>query len=162
MRGSKLKSYNTLRGFLTGEESDEPIYFAHSATLRIFGEELDFEEIEHHLGLKATHTHRKGDKRGPRSPGFRHDMWSYRPPIPEERLLGEHIDALWSAIQHAEIYLLELKNRVTVDVFLGYRSNHDFAGVEVPYTSLEMFTRLEIPFGISIIITPLEGRRRAN
>ncbi len=39
-----------------------------------------------------------------------------------------------------------------VDVFLGYRSNVDYAGVEVPYTCLEMFTELEIPFGLSIVV----------
>jgi len=49
--------------------------------------------------------------------------------------------------------LLELKKSLTVDVFLGYRSSCDHAGIEVPHTSLEMFTELEIPFGVSIIIT---------
>jgi hypothetical protein len=39
-----------------------------------------------------------------------------------------------------------------VDVFLGYRSNCDHAGVEVPHESLEMFIELRIPFGVSIII----------
>ena len=35
--------------------------------------------------------------------------------------------------------LLNLKQQLTVDVFLGYQSNCDHAGVEVPYQSLEMF-----------------------
>jgi hypothetical protein len=39
-----------------------------------------------------------------------------------------------------------------VDVFLTYSSNVDTAGIEVPHTSLEMFTELEVPFGISIIV----------
>lgn len=47
---------------------------------------------------------------------------------------------------------MDLKKRAHVDVFLGYRSNIDHAGVEVPHTCLELFTRLEIPFGLSIII----------
>jgi hypothetical protein len=37
-------------------------------------------------------------------------------------------------------------------VFLGYRSNCETAGFEVPHTSLEMFTELQIPFGISIVV----------
>jgi hypothetical protein len=37
-------------------------------------------------------------------------------------------------------------------VFLGYRSDCDTAGVEVPYTSLEIFIELEVPFGLSIIV----------
>jgi hypothetical protein len=45
-----------------------------------------------------------------------------------------------------------LKELATVDVFLGYRSNVDHAGVEIAHSSLEMFLRLEIPLGLSIII----------
>ena len=48
---------------------------------------------------------------------------------------------------------MDLKKREHVDVFLGYRSNIDHAGVEIPHTCLELFTRLEIPLGLSIIIT---------
>ena len=50
-------------------------------------------------------------------------------------------------------YLRALKKTVLVDVFLGYRSNCDHAGIEIPHTSLEMFTELEISFGISIVVT---------
>jgi len=49
--------------------------------------------------------------------------------------------------------LLGLKTSVTVDVFLGYRSNSGTAGFEVPCSSLEMFTELKIPFGVSVIVT---------
>ena len=50
--------------------------------------------------------------------------------------LQVHIDALWAAIRDRKNYLLELKKQgLTVDVFLGYRSNSDTAGVEVPYQS---------------------------
>ncbi|MEO8904126.1 MAG: hypothetical protein ABI488_17425 [Polyangiaceae bacterium] len=45
-----------------------------------------------------------------------------------------------------------MKTVATVDVFLGYRSNVDTAGVEIPYSSLDMFVRLEIPLGLSIIV----------
>ncbi len=146
------KSFRTLRGFLSGEEPEEENYFAYSATLRIAGQNLDFEDISAHLGVSPSRSHRKGDQKGPSSPPFQHDMWQYKPPIDESIELGKHIDALWNAIKHAKEYLLSLKKTASVDVFLGYRSNVDTAGVEVPYTSLEMFTELEIPFGLSIII----------
>ena len=148
-----MRTFRTLRGALSGDEADEQAYFAHSASLRIAGDGLDFGEITRALGLEPTHAHRKGDKPGPRSSGFPTDMWSYTPSVPEDRPLSEHIDALWSQIRHAEAFLLGLKGVAIVDVVLGYRSNLDHAGVEVPHTSLEMFARLEIPFGISIIIT---------
>jgi hypothetical protein len=79
-------------------------------------------------------------------------MWMFSPNLPEERPLEEHIDAFWSAIRHAEVYLRELKARATVDVYLGYCSNVDHAGVSNQHTSLDMFTRLEIPFGLSIVV----------
>ena len=71
--------------------------------------------------------------------------------IPESEQLSIHIDALWNQIRAHKKYLLELKKSLTVDVFLGYRSNCDHAGVAVPHTSLEMFRELEIPFELSII-----------
>jgi hypothetical protein len=150
--GQENKMYRTLRGFLAGQEPEEDNYFAYSATLRIFGDSLDFDDINRHLELFPTYSHRKGERKGPKSPGFEHDMWSYSPQLEEVRPLEEHIDNLWQGIKHAKDYLLSLKKVATVDVFLGYRSNVDTAGIEIPYTCLEMFLELEIPFGISIIV----------
>jgi hypothetical protein len=146
------KTYRTLGGFLKGREPEETTYFAYSATLRIFGEDLDLDGITRQIGIQPTYSHRKGQKR-PRSSEFSTDMWSYSPPIPEDRPLSEHIDALWATIRPAREYLMSLKRCATVDVFLGYRSNVDHAGIQVPHPCLEMFTSLEIPFGVSIIIT---------
>jgi len=146
------KEFRTLRGALAGEEPDEETYFAYSATLRIFGDIPDLAAITSRLGVEPTKTHRKGDKAGPRSPGFKHDMWSYTPSLAESEPLEKHIVALWAQFKAHKADLLELKKKVKVDVFIGYRSNCDHAGIEVPHTALEMFTELEIPFGVSIVI----------
>jgi len=146
------KAYRTLRGFLTGQETDEEPVFHYSARLRIFGEKLDFDEITSHLGVSPTLTHRKGERKGKRSRCYPHDMWGYTPSVDRERPLHEHIDILWENIKHAKDYLLSLKKIAKVDVFLTYSSNVDTAGVEVPYTSLEMFIELEVPFGLSIVV----------
>jgi hypothetical protein len=45
------QSFRTLRGFLRGEEPDEPTRFAYSATLRIHGDSLPFTEIAERLGV---------------------------------------------------------------------------------------------------------------
>jgi len=147
------ETFRTVRGFLTREEPDEKTYFAYSATLRIFGEGVNFDEITTRLGLQPTTVHRKGEKRDPRHSGFRHDMWTYTPSLDKTRPLAEHIDLLWKDLKPHKVYLRGLKKSLSVDVFLGYRSNCDNAGIEVPYKSLEMFTELEIPFGVSVIIT---------
>ena len=149
----KEKEYRTLRGFIDGDEPDEETYFAYSTTLRIFGNINDLSDITRNLGLEPTSFHRKGERRGPKSPPYKHDMWSYEAQIDEEAAIEKHIDELWTKLKPHKEYLLELKKTLTVDVFLGYRSNCDTAGIEVPYTSLEMFTELKIPFGLSIIVT---------
>lgn len=151
----RMKEFKTLRGFVNGEEEEDlEIYFAFSATFRIMSETtaLDFDAITARLGVQPTRTHRRGERTGPRGPPKRHDLWSYQPALPEERPLSEHIDALWRLLAPHRLYLLSLKSSAMIDVFLGYRSNCDQAGVTVPHESLEMFTALEIPFGLSIII----------
>jgi hypothetical protein len=135
------------------DRQDEPSWFRYLADLRIFGAISDLDELTRNLGLAPTHSHRRGDRRTPVSDPYQHDMWAYRAPVSREHSLGEHIDVLWGAICPHKDYLLGLKENLTVDVFLGYRSNSDTAGVEVPSESLEMFTALQIPFGLSIIIS---------
>jgi hypothetical protein len=146
------EQHRPLREFIQGEEPDEALYFAYGATLRIHGQELPFEEISASLGVEPTHVHRKGERRGPRSPGYRDDAWHFSPGLPEQEPLQRHIEALWRVLKPKLGYLKSLKTRYQLDVFCGYRSNCDHAGVEVPHTCLELFTALEVPFGISIII----------
>jgi hypothetical protein len=147
------KSYRTLRGLLAGTERQESTYFEYSASLRIFGEIRTLNEVSTTLGLRPTHSHRKGERRDRRAAAYPHDMWSYTPPVDKSEPLHKHIEALWLVLKPHKRYLLKLKKSATVDVFLGYRSNCDTAGIEVPHTSLEMFTELQVPFGVSIIVT---------
>jgi hypothetical protein len=135
------------------ERLDEPSWFRYSATIRIFGTISDLDEITRALGVSPTHSHRRGERRTPVSSPREHDMWAYTAPVNEENPLHEHIDVLWATLRPHKEYLLHLKKSLTVDVFLGYRSNSDTAGVEVPYQSLEMFTALQVPFGLSIIVS---------
>ena len=149
---NESQAFQTLRGFIRGEEPDEPLYFAYSAMLRIHGDELPFEAISKQLGLEPTNVHRKGERRGPRSPPYPDDAWHFQPALPESAPLAEHIEALWTVLKPHVHYLKSLKQHYKVDVFCGYRSNCDHAGIEVPHKSLELFTALEVPFGVSIII----------
>jgi len=142
-----------LRCVIDGNEPDEELYFAYSATLRIFGNIEDLNDITNNLGFEPTSFHKKGERRRPKSPPYQHDMWSYESQIDEEVGIETHINELWTKLKPHKEYLLELKKTLNVDVFLGYRSNSDTTGIEVPYPSLEMFTELKIPFGLSIIVT---------
>jgi hypothetical protein len=143
--------FRTLRGFLTGEELGGENYFHFSATLRIHGEDVPFEQISERLGVKATHLHRKGERRGSRSPAYDDDAWHFQPPVPETEPLERHIEALWQVVRPHVEYLKALKKRLKIDVFCGYRSNCDHAGFAVSHRCLELFTALEVPFGVSVV-----------
>jgi len=118
-------------------KSIEGTSFRYSASLRIFGSIPSIDELSRRLRVPPTHAHRRGEERGPHSRPYQHDMWLYKAPVLSTEPLHVHIDDL-----------LELKKGLTVDVFLGYRSSSDNAGVEVPAKSLEMFVALQVPFGL--------------
>ena len=71
-------------------------YFAYSASLRIFGSIPDLEEVTQRLGVTPTSVHRRGERRGPKSQPYKHDMWCYHAPVSENEPLHVHIDALWN------------------------------------------------------------------
>lgn len=131
---------------------EEPEYwFKYSTTLRVFGDIDDLGAITAELGVRPTHTHRRGEKRRPTSIHcYQHDMWSYVAPVPEDRPLDVHLEALWRVVRPHVAYLKGLKERLTVDVFCGYRTNCFSAGFEVDHRALVIFTELEVPFGVSV------------
>ena len=53
----KNRFYRTLRGLLGDDERADDVYFACSATLRIFGQELDIEGITAELGIEPSEGH---------------------------------------------------------------------------------------------------------
>ena len=132
---------------------EKPFFFKFSSTLRIHGDGIDIDEISKTLGLTPTHSHRKGDLRAPSQRPWRDDAWHYSPPVERERPLHEHIMALWDAVRPHISYLRSLKPKFHVDIFYGYRSNSSTAGFEVDYRCLGLFIELEVPFGVSVIIS---------
>ena len=127
--------------------ADEPNnFFKFKVTLRIVGDGLDLEEISRTLGLSPTHTHIKGERR-------ENDMWSYTVPIAREQPLEDHIMALWDAVRPHIPYLRDLKRKFQMNVFCGYRSNSGTAGFQVDHRCLGLFSELEVPFGVSVVIS---------
>ena len=51
-----------LHSAMTGDDTDYEFeyYFKHSATLRVIGDDVDFELITSNLGITSTHQGRKG------------------------------------------------------------------------------------------------------
>jgi hypothetical protein len=102
--------------------------------------------------LEPTYVHRKGERRGPKSPPRNDDAWHFSPKLSESEPLEQHIQLLWQVVKPKVEYLKSLKTEYNVDIFCGYRSNIDCAGFEVSHKCLELFTALEVPFGVSVII----------
>ena len=71
--------------------------------------------------------------------------------------MTEHLRCLWRAVEPHVHYLLELNAKV--DVFCGYRSNNGAAGFAVDPDALKIFTALNVPFGISVIVDSWLGER---
>lgn len=135
------------------DEAEPEHYFQYSASLRIFGEVGDLHEITRLLGVEPTYCHRRGDRGSPRSKPYEHDMWLYDDPISEDRPLTEHLEALWQTFRPHVQSPKRLKERLSVDIFCGYRSNSGTAGFEVDHRALVIFSELEVPFGVSVIVS---------
>lgn len=138
-------------------EDDEPSYFAYSATLRIHGTALPFDEIAKALGVGPTHQHKAGEKSRPLSRRYKDDAWHFTVPLPEGTELTEHLRKLWQTVKPHVEYLRGLD--ATVDVFCGYRSNNGSAGFAVAPDALQIFTALDVPFGVSVIVDSWLGER---
>ena len=131
---------------------DEPAYLRFSASLRIFGDGLDFEEISRTLGVCWTHAHRKGERRSPSSQPWPNDMWIYQPRVNGKRPLDEHIIAVWDAVRSNIGYLRDLKRKFQIDVLCVCRSNSDGANFKVDQRCLGLFVDLDVPFEVSVIV----------
>ncbi len=141
---------------LIDSSNEEELRFNYSASLRIFGNDLDFDLINNTFNIQPTHMHKKGEyyklnSKNVREP-FDNDMWLFSATVSEEKCFDEHIQSLWNVFKTHKEFLLKLKEKYTVDLFCGYRSNCDNTGFEISPESLEIFIELKIPFGVSIII----------
>jgi hypothetical protein len=132
---------------------EEPVFATFGASLRIFGENLELEEITQTLGLAPTHSHRKGECQSPGANPWSQDMWSYDAPIDGRRPLHEHFLALWEAIRPQIPYLRKLKSKHHVDVFCSYQGKIYPTRIKVDYGCLGLFTELEVPFAVSIVVS---------
>ncbi len=122
-----------------------------SASLRIFGPNLDFERITRELGTPPTHTHRTGDLNRV-GKLYENDMWSLDSKLGEQQSLDEHLRWLHRTLSPHHEFLRTAKRTALVDVFLSYLSDEDQAGFEISPEAFKIFSELEIPFGVSAIL----------
>lgn len=124
-------------------------YVAYSATLRIHGVRLPFDDIEARLGVQPSHRHTAGQRRATARP-YTDDAWHFTAPVARGAELTEHLRLLWKIVEPHVHYLASLD--ATVDVFCSYRSNDGTGGFAVEPDALQIFTASGVPFGVSVIV----------
>jgi hypothetical protein len=119
-----------------------------SAALFIKGDGLNLDEISQRLGVTPTYISEKGKRYGHAKTLCDFDAWSYFSPVNKERPFDEHIMALWDVVRPHIGYLRELKQKFQVNVSLDVKSS--IPRFEIDHRCLELFTKLEIPFRVSV------------
>ena len=80
-------------------------------------------------------------------------MWVLDSPLPETSSWSDHLDWLDSRLGPHVEYLHTLKERdIKMDIFLGYRTDHDISEFQVSAGSTEIVSVLGIPLTISVIV----------
>jgi hypothetical protein len=107
-------------------------------------------EIARQLGIEPSHQPREGERSRLRSRSYATDAWHLTAAIPEERDLSNHLRELWRIVATHVAYIRSLD--AEVDVFCGYRSDHGASGFNIDPDALTIFTALDVPVAISVIV----------
>lgn len=121
------------------------------ASLRIFGETLKPEEVGAKLGLVATRSHLKGERRSKRHTSIWHESgWLLESPLPKESNMPEHLKWLLDAVETRIEVLGELSGKYKVDLFCGFSSGNGQGGFELDSATLGRLARLKIPLNLDL------------
>lgn len=103
------------------------------ASLRIFGVELDPEEISRLMGRVASTSYRAGDQVSPRVDTRRRTgMWILDSDLDSDRSLADHISALLGRLPNDRALWSDLASRFTLDLYCVVELLHQNSGLEVP------------------------------
>lgn len=122
---------------------------ASSASLRIFGFGLDFEQISQVLQIEASQTHRAGELNARRRPSVS-DLWLLDSPLPLTEPMEAHIQ--WQRRIAAPHYgfLRGLKEGSQVRSYCGLTAD-DIGTFRVSAESLSLFTELAIDLEVGLV-----------
>ncbi len=120
-----------------------------SASLRVFGDGLDFESISSGLHLKPSYLHRAGDSGRTQEPRSK-DLWSLDSPLPRPEGLEAHLLWIENAVSPAYPFLRRLKDKAEVRSFCGVVAEGE-ARFVLSAKSLQLFTELDIEMELSLV-----------
>jgi|SRR5882724_1306364 len=125
------------------------------AALRVMRTGLDLAGISSSLGISPTHVHRQGDP-GPLKKPFTLDMWSLESPLDPAEPLEAHLKWLQTALSPHHEFLSSLRKLATLDIYCNAMYFSDQNSLELTPEVLRLFTELNIPLGVSILLLPEE------
>jgi uncharacterized protein DUF4279 len=121
------------------------------ASIRIFGETLQPEEIGAALGLKATRTHSKGQPRSPRFKAvWRESFWSLQSPLGKDRDLASHLRWLLDTLEPKLTVIRSLSEKYQVNLFCGLISGNGEGGFTLDSTTLARIAKLGVPLVVDL------------
>lgn len=126
-----------------------------SASLRVFGTDLDFAAISRAIGVGPTDSRRAGTLLPSGHPQPR-DLWVLKSPLPRAHLLEEHLLWLKQVIgQHCD-RVHSLKQTVDVRSFCGVIAEGDSCSFRLSPEALRFFTDLDLDLELSLIFLSSE------
>lgn len=69
--------------------------------------------------------------------------------ISEHEILEIHLDYFNEIFLKHIVLLKELQRKDSLTIYCYYRTNLDSSGIDIPHKSLELYSELKIPFGIT-------------
>jgi hypothetical protein len=129
-------------------------YFHFCASFRIIDAAQVHAEINSRLGLKPSSTTLRGDPlRELPDRTASHDMWVLDSPIPEESPFSEHLAWLDQQLRPHLEFLRSLRERgISMDIFLGYRTDHDCSQFQILPGRTDIASAIGVPLNVSIIV----------
>ena len=121
-----------------------------SASIRVFGLNLDFASLSRAIDAEPSVTHRAGD-RGPTSRPYSTDLWCLDSPLPRSDPLGAHL--LWLSKRLGPYYsfLRGLKQTAEVRSFCGIIADGAECNLRLSPAAFRLFTDLDVQMELSLI-----------
>jgi hypothetical protein len=128
-------------------------YFNFSAAFRVRGAGPRHMELSERLSLKPTSTVLRGEPTGALGRPAKDDMWILESPLPEDCPLHEHLRWLEGRLASCTGFVQQLMSEgVYVDIFVGYRTDHDASDFNVPPKAFAFVNDLGVPLHVSFIV----------
>jgi hypothetical protein len=131
-------------------ESDDRWF---SVSLRIYGDGLDLDSVESHLGLAPSRVCRKGEhiNGNPRYARYRTNLWSWRPSGSHDEPWEPKLIRLLEEIEPKADWLHHVRaTGASIDVFLGYCSETGQGGASLSPAVLARLGALALPIELDL------------